>query len=135
MDTPFLCNTDQYINNGVLMKYTYEGEKKYLLLPEGITSVDLGSVYGDVSQIEEIYIPDSVTEIKGYILRRDEKEGTYYIPASVTSIGHDYEDGTHIGIVRDAGKIVTTEGAYAQQYAKEHQIPCEIVDHIEMPEE
>ena len=26
-DTPFLCNTDQYINNGVLMKYTYEGEK------------------------------------------------------------------------------------------------------------
>ena len=39
-DTPFLFNTDQYINNGVLMKYTYEGEKNYLVLPEGITSIE-----------------------------------------------------------------------------------------------
>ena len=66
---------------------------------------------------------------------KDNKNGTYYIPSSVVSIGYDYDDGTHIGLNYEAGKIVTTEGAYAQQYAKEHQIPCEIVDHIEMPEE
>lgn len=44
-------------------------------------------------------------------------------------------DGTYVGIDDDAKKIVTTEGSYAQEYAKKHNIPCEIVDHIEMPEE
>lgn len=44
-------------------------------------------------------------------------------------------DGTYVGIDDDDKKIVTTEGSYAQEYAKKHNIPCEIVDHIEMPEE
>ena len=133
--TPFLQNQLQYINSGVLMKYTIREDKNYIALPDGINSIDTGCVYGDVSQIQEIYIPDSVTEIKGYILDEDNKNVTYYIPASVVSIGYDYDDGTHIGLNYEAGKIVTTEGSYAQQYAKEHQIPCEIVEHIEMPEE
>ena len=134
-DTPFIRNTSEVILNGVLLKYSYDSSSELVELPEGITSVDSNFLHGDISKLDKLYIPDTVTEIKGYICFGQEKKFTIYIPDSVVQIGHDYEDGAHVGIDTNVEKIVTTEGSYAQQYAKEHQIPCEIVDHIEMPEE
>ena len=135
LSTPFRDNVSELILNTLLIKCGYDNKMPYILVQNGITSMDSGCVCGDISNLEEIYISDSVTEIKGYVCVAIDVKVDFYIPDSVISIGHDYDDGTHVGIDDDAKKIVTTEGSYAQEYAKKYNIPCEIVDHIEMPEE
>ena len=135
LSTPFRDNVSELILNTLLIKCGYDNKMPYILVQNGITSMDSGCVCGDISNLEEIYISDSVTEIKGYVCDAKDVKVDFYIPDSVISIGHDYDDGTHVGIDDDAKKIVTTEGSYAQEYAKKYNIPCEIVDHIEMPEE
>ena len=134
-DTPFMENASDLVVNDLLVKYIYDGKKTYLVIPNGVAGLDCLCVYGDFSNLKEIYVPDTVTEIKGSICKGDNERVAFYIPDSVTSIGHDYDDGAHDGIDDEAKKIVTTEGSYAQEYAKKYNIPCEIVDHIEMPEE
>ena len=134
-DTPFIRDSSQIIINDVLVKDILNEGKTYFKTPDGIHSLDYACLFGDASKLKEIYISEGVTEIKGYICEDKSAKVTVYIPNSVISIGQDFESLGHEGIEKEAVKIITTEGSYAQQYAKEHQKPCEIVDHIEMPEE
>ena len=69
---------------------------KTVTLPEGMEYIG-ASCFGECNQLEKVYIPESVTEIDGDI---------FYDCGDVT--------------------IVTTAGSYAETYANENGIPCEI---------
>lgn len=130
-NTPLEYNTEQLIVGGLLIKYEYNGDKPYIIIPDNVKCLDHGCIYGYVSDLREIYIPDSVREIRGRFFYNGDIMLTLYIPDSVEAIAKDDSEQFN----KKIEKIVTTKGSYAQEYAEEYDIPYEIVDSIKMPEE
>ena len=55
-------NKDFIVEDNILIKY--EGTESSVLIPEGITKIEVGS-FGNCQFLEEVFIPDSVTSIGG----------------------------------------------------------------------
>jgi hypothetical protein len=118
----------------------YKGKDQTVVIPEGVTSID-GAFAKNTDTyypiyVQEVYIPDSVVSISASSFD-DQKNVTIYIPDSVKEIkikcGVVIDEETGIDTC-GIGKIVTTAGSYAEQYAKENGIPYEIVDSWEVPD-
>ena len=95
----------------------YNGKEKTVVIPEGVEFI--GCSYTKEGkcryQIDEMFLPDTVTEVYGDIVS-DQNHLTMYMPDSVEKIWEDYS-----GIKR----IVTIEGSYAEKFAKKCNIPVE----------
>ncbi len=95
----------------------YNGKEKTVVIPEGVELV--GCSYTKEGkcryQIDEMFLPDTVTEVYGDIVS-DQNHLTMYMPDSVEKIWEDYS-----GIKR----IVTIEGSYAENFAKKNNVPVE----------
>lgn len=77
--------------------------------------------------LTNIHIPESVTSIEDGAFQHCKRLTSIYIPASVTSIGiwafYDGEGNYYC----DNLVIYTTKGSYAEEYAKENNIPVEYI--------
>ena len=130
-DNPFEKSVGGFIinSNGELQSY-YE-DKTEVVVPDDVKAI-YGSfwLYGNEGEDVEVYLPDSVREIT-----RDSfwfhGHGVVYIPASVEKIWYfdEKEQYTFYNAT-----IVTTQGSYAEEFAKKYNIDYEIVDEIEYPE-
>ena len=119
------------VGDGILVKYPLieEGGDKDVWIPEGVKSVHLRD--GD-SRIQNIYIPDGVESIIAYHMDYISNT-TIFIPPSVKYIGSTFEqeyddfEPEYIGDVY----LVTEEGTYAREFAREKGIYYEIADDIQ----
>lgn len=105
----------------------YQGEEKEICIPSGVK--ELSGSFAGKEDIETIYIPDTVTYISNRTFYNC-KNVTVYIPDSVKEIQSSL-------IIFDSENItiVTTAGSYAESFAKENGMKCEIVEKIEYPTE
>lgn len=136
MDTPFYHNEEMIVHYNTLIKYAYLGMGENIVLPDGIKKVETQALHGDLSKIRNVYFPETTKTIDALIFDFEEcpqQEICFYIPRSVEEMGDTY-DNESIFIYPYEMKIVTTKGAYAEQYASEHGIPCETVESWEIPE-
>ena len=95
----------------------YNGKEKTVVIPEGVESIGCSYTKGGRCRytVEEMFLPDTVTEVWWNIIRNQEHL-IIYMPDSVEKICSQYS-----GIKR----IVTIEGSYAESYAKRNNIPVE----------
>jgi hypothetical protein len=110
----------------------YKGKSEIVVVPDGVKVIDpafdVEPGYDYPIQVSEVYIPDTVTEIKGFCFADQKSDIRVYIPDSVTTIGNCI----FIGV--DNAVIITTSGSTAEQYAIDNGINYEIVDSWEVPE-
>ena len=111
----------------------YNGDESKIIIPDGVTAVS-GAFdgYGEDKDYVEIYVPESVKKIDLFSFRTY-CESRIYIPESVTDM-RILATGTDDGCFGLHSTIVTTEGSYAEEYAKRFDFDYEIVDKIEYPE-
>ncbi len=136
-DTPWLKKqTADFITiNGVL--HLYQGDQTVVRIPDGIIGIsDAFSLnYDNMTEVKEIYIPESVTDISqsSFFFQ---KEVTIYIPASVKTMGGvSLIQKKSKLFLEDNCKIVTTSGSPIEAYAKTKGIPYELVDDWEKVKE
>lgn len=110
----------------------YKGKSEIVVVPDEVKvmdrSFDVDPCYDYPIQVSEVYIPDTVTEIKVLCFADQKSDIRVYIPDSVTTIG------ICIFIGVDNAVIITTSGSTAEQYAIDNGINYEIVDGWEVPE-
>lgn len=130
-DTPWLERQEEdfIIFDGGLVYYL--GEDETVVVPDDVEALLYG-VFGEDTNVQTVYLPESVTSIRARAFRKAD-DYRVYIPSSVTTFG-DEAGGNKIYWEKDLFTIVTTEGSCAQQYAKEHGLKCEIVDEIVYPQ-
>lgn len=124
------------VGDGILLRYT--GNEKVVKIPEGTRVI--GNFFNGNEGVEEIFIPESVEEIKETAFMDVKQPLKVYIPETVTRIGKTVSglgsesSGSinYMGENRDMITIVTTEGSEAHQHAQKYNIKYEIVE--EMPE-
>ena len=111
----------------------YNGHNSTIIIPEGVKAI-CGAflLYGEDIDCAEIYIPESVERI-GLLSFSTECNAKVFIPDSVTDM-RILATGEDQGCFGLHSTIVTTEGSYAEEYAKRFDIYYEIVDKIEYPE-
>lgn len=127
-ETPWLLAQKDFVVYGDHVLLAYHGEATEIVIPDGIKYIC--THFADILNLKKIYITETVTYIADYAFSEC-KDVTVYIPESVTEIGK-------YTVMLDEDKkitIVTTAGSYAETYAKENGIQCEIVDEIVYPEE
>jgi len=96
--------------------YGYCGTSKSIIIPDSVTSIGDSAFYW-CEKLTSITIPDGVTSIGDSAFEGCEKLTSIIIPDSVTSIGDDaFEECEKLTIHAPAG-------SYAEQYAKENNIP------------
>lgn len=101
-------------------------------IPDGVVRI-AKDAFGDcpqVADIEEVWLPPTVTDVAAYVFEpcQDVK---IYMPSSVTEIGGwstGFRNRYTSEWVDINATIVTTKGSYAEKYAKENDIDCEIVE-------
>lgn len=76
---------------------------------------------------EEVYVPETVTEMRQFVFSNSPNPIKVYIPASVTQVG-DAEGEYPINNNDASIIIITTKDSAAHHHAKEHDIPYEIVE-------
>ena len=103
----------------------YNGKEEIIRIPEGIKIINGGCFTGTVA--EEIYISDTVEDIREVAFSNCPNNIKVYIPASVTQVG-DIEARYPINNDDANISIITTKDSAAHQHAKEHDIPYEIVE-------
>ena len=117
----------------------YYGSGGDVVIPEGVTSIGEKAFYKFRSKIKSVTIADSVTRIGEYAFYHCSRLRKMTIPAGVTRIGKEAFSGcglTSVTIpasVTSIGKsafaknpkltIHAPAGSYAEQYAKENNIP------------
>lgn len=105
----------------------YNGPEGRIVIPDGVKSMLEDSFIGLANS--EIFLPQTVQKIEDYCFSGCENI-KIYIPSSVEEMGVQREDYDLPMLGRNCSDvtIVTTKGSYAEEYAKEHDIPCEIVE-------
>lgn len=109
-----LVGQESIIENGILKRYI--GFSKDVVIPEGVTSIGNKAFYRSIS-LTSIVIPGSVTSIGDMLFSSIRTPMDIYIPSSVTCIGSIAFSGCHNLTIH------APAGSYAEQYAKEHNIP------------
>ena len=121
-NTPWLDNHAKpflFIRNGRLLYY-YNGPEGEIIIPDGVETLMTQSFVGLADS--EIFLPQTVNKIN-FDCFKDCVNIKIYIPSSVDMkkmTGEITDNCTDV-------TIVTTKGSYAEEYAREHEIPCEIV--------
>lgn len=105
--------------------FTELSNLKSITLPEGLKRIN-SSAFEYCQKLEEINIPDGVAEIGDSAFRGCQALKSITIPDSVTQIVSKY---TFIGC--DNLTIKCSRGSYAEEYAKEHNIPIEYIKSLE----
>lgn len=127
-DTPWQDNhTEQFLIYGDEALLFYKGPEGKIVIPDGVKTLLRSSFKG--MKDSEIFLPSTVRKMDRYCLFGCTNI-KIYIPSSVEEMGYksgDY-DFSIIGWGSSDVTIVTTKGSYAEEYAKEHDIPCEIVE-------
>lgn len=100
---------------------------KNITIPTSVTKIGVCAFYG-CSSLREIVIPGRVTSIGNRAFSRCKELGSITIPASVTSIGELTFEGASSSLV-----IFTTEGSYAEKYAKDKNIDTQIIEGPAVP--
>ena len=100
----------------------YNGTDENIYVPEGVTAVSCDFNKEEMGKTN-IYLPNSVKRLEQYIFMTS-NEITIYIPSSVDEIEKFDLDNTK----KEDITIATTAGSYAETYAKENGIKCEIVE-------
>ena len=119
-DTPWIYKqAEPFLIFGEGALLYYNGPEGKIVIPDGVKTMMEGSVEG--LKDSEIFLSQTVREIE-YTCFEDCTNIKIYIPSSVekmeSEILYNCSDVT----------IITTKGSYAEKYAKEHEIPCEIVE-------
>lgn len=125
-DTPWLQRqSEEFIIYGDGLLVAYTGSDSSVIIPEGVKTI-LGGCF-DKTTAEEIYVPRTTTAINELVFLQC-SDVKVYIPESVTLMG--CEEPIVCPIVNSDAEItiMATKGSYAQQHAKEHGIPYEIVE-------
>lgn len=117
----------------------YFGDAKVVEIPQGVKKLGACAFSNckTVEDIEEIRLPETVTEVETYAFD-DCGKIRVYMPDSVTTIDANYRDSAlyHEGDDNESMlgfhaseniTIVTTKGSYAEEYAKAKGLQCEIV--------
>lgn len=98
---------------------------KYISLPNTLTSIGVSAF--DYTQIENIVIPSSVTEIKATAFGNNNELKRIYIPASVVSLASNiFKNSPNV-------TVYTVSNSAAEQYCADNSIPCEIIDESDFP--
>lgn len=103
----------------------YNGVDKKVVIPEGVKILNGGCFKGTTA--EEIYVPETVTEMRQFIFSNCPNNIKVYIPASVTQVG-DAEGEYSINNNDASITIITTKDSAAHRHAKEQDIPYELVE-------
>ena len=90
---------------------------KSITIPDSVTKIKWGAFSGCKS-LKSIAIPDGVTKIGNFAFWGCESLKSITISNSVTSIEDCAFDGCNNLTIK------YNKGSYAEQYAKEHNIPC-----------
>ncbi len=105
-----------YDKEGTALLVFPSGREGVFEIPDGVKHIETGAFWGCI-YLTEITIPDSVTDIGIESFWGCWELTQITIPGSVISIGEDaFADCENL-------TIYTPEGSYAEQYAKEHNIP------------
>lgn len=115
-----------YGDGGLIL---YKGDDKQVAVPEGVKTI-VGDTFKEIESAT-IFLPTTVENIQRGTFNTC-KDIQVYIPESVKVIGGP-NNGDTINWDGEELIIITVEGSYAQQYAQENNIPCEIVDGWEVP--
>jgi hypothetical protein len=126
-------NMDDYAIYGDNILIHFPNEET-VIVPEGVKVVsNTGSKLATCSMIKEIYIPDTVTYICGWVINKC-SDLKIYIPSSVDGIGtmegKELIPSEYIECI-DEITVVVESGSYAESYAKENNINYEIVDSVQ----
>lgn len=127
-DTPWQDNhTEQFLIYGDEALLYCKGPEDKIVIPDGVKTL-LKCSLEDLKD-SEIFLPPTVRKIDEYCFCRCTNI-KIYIPSSVEEMGYKTEKYDFPIIVDNCSDvtIVTTKGSYAEEYAKEHDIPCEIVE-------
>ena len=92
-----------------------------ITIPNGVTSIG-SNAFAFCEDLIEVTISDGVTSIEDYAFSACHSLTTVTVPASVTSISYNAFNEC-IGV----GSFITSEGSYAQQWAKENGYKDKIV--------
>lgn len=103
----------------------YNGDDEKVIIPEGIKILNGGCFSGMTA--EEIYVPETVIEMRKFVFLNCPNPIKVYIPASVTQVG-DVEGEWPINNNDASITIITTKDSAAHRHAKEHDIPYELVE-------
>ena len=112
------------IDSGAFAYYLKKGETVFwspekIIIPEGIEEIRSGAF--DCAEDTEIFFPSTVKALPEHCFCYVQNL-TLHIPASVTEIADELE----IETPESAFKVIyAPAGSYAEQYAKEHNIPFE----------
>ena len=99
---------------------------KEVWIPEGVTYIRNFYLTDSKESARKVYIPDTVEKIADMGLEyKDDMK--VYIPVSVKYIG-DFEEGKYEG---QNLCLVVERDSYAEDYAKEKGISCEIVEDVQ----
>ena len=127
-NTPWLeKQTEEFLIYGDGSLLYYNGQGGRIIIPDGVKTLLYGSFVGLTDS--EIFLPPTVQKIENYCFNECTNI-KIYIPSSVK------EMGVYIGKTQEEEilfrcsevTIVTTKGSHAEEYAKEHNIPYEIVE-------
>ncbi len=91
----------------------------HVTLPEGMTDVTPMAFY-NCTALENVQLPDNLTSIGQNAFTRCDSLREIYVPASVTEIG----DFSFASVVT----LLVTPGSYAEAYAKENNLPHQLVE-------
>lgn len=128
MDTPWQNRQpEQFIIFGDGALQYYNGPEGRIVIPDGVKTM-LGDSFIGLAD-SEIFVPQTVQKIEYYSFVGCANI-KIYIPSSVEEMGVQTEDYDlpMIGWNCSDVTIVTTKGSYAERYAREHEIPCELVE-------
>lgn len=100
---------------------------KSITIPDSVTKIGVCAFYG-CSSLQSVVVPGRVTSIGNRAFSRCRELGSITIPASVTSIGELTFDSSLNSLV-----IYTTEGSYAEKYAKDKNIDVQIIEGPALP--
>lgn len=127
---------EEFVVLGAGCLVAYNGDLEIVEVPQGVTKLD-GYVFtycAASENIKEIRLPETVTEVATRAFDNCGKIKVY-IPESVTAIDthkpapspvRPNDTISYLGA--EEVTIVTTSGSYAEEYAKTHNIKCEIVE-------
>ena len=110
---------EQYIIYGEGALVCYNGKDESIIVPDDVKTV-LGGCFTEITN-SEIFLPHMLKKINKSAFTKCSNI-RIYIPSDVEEVEEEILAGCY------QVTIVTTKDSYAQQYAEEYGIPCEITE-------